>query len=173
MRPTNDTIGFNARVRSVELLNRHLAAAIDLHAQAKQAHWNVRGPNFIAIHQLFDKIAGHVEAYSDTIAERAAALAGTARGTIQAAVESSFLAPYRLGIADEQSHLFALSSAIAAFGASAREAIATAGAIGDPVTADIFTEVTRGLDSDLWHLESHSPPEARDMAPATLAVVRL
>jgi len=173
MRPTNDTIRPNVHARSVELLNRHLAAAIDLHAQAKQAHWNARGPNFIAIHQLFDKIAGHVDAHSDTIAERAAALGGTARGTIQAAVEWSFLAPYRLEIADEKSHLFALSSAIAAFGASTREAIATAAAIGDPVTADIFTEVTRGLDSDLWQLASHSPPEVHDMAPATLAVVRL
>lgn len=172
MHPTKGTLGADIRARSVELLNRHLAAAIDLHAQVKQAHWNVRGPNFIATHELFDKIAGRVDAYSDTIAERAAALGGVAHGTLQAAAERSFLAPYRLEIANEHSHLSALSSAIAAFGASAREAIAKAAVIGDAVTADVFTEICRGLDSDLWLLESHSPPQTQDIAPAALAVVR-
>src|SRR6266550_1071640 len=97
---TANTLPEKIRSRSVDLLNRHLAAAIDLHAQVKQAHWNVRGSNFIAIHELFDKVAGEVEDYSDTIAERAAALGGTAHGTIQVATKHSFLVPYTLGIAD-------------------------------------------------------------------------
>jgi hypothetical protein len=86
-------------------LNRHLAATIDLHAQLKQAHWNVRPPSFIATHQRFDRSARRVEARSDVIAERAAALGGTAGGTIETAVERSFLAPYGLEITDERSHL--------------------------------------------------------------------
>lgn len=77
---TSHTLSENIRFKAVELLNRNLAAAIDLHAQVKQAHWNVRGPAFIAIHELFDKVADIVEGYSDTIAERAAALGGTAEG---------------------------------------------------------------------------------------------
>src|SRR4029077_2162419 len=107
MYQTSNTLSENIRTKSAELLNRHLAAAIDLHAQVKQAHWNVRGPTFIAIHELFDKVADAVEGYSDTIAERAAALGGTAEGTIQTAVEHSFLDRYRLGIADTEAHIAA------------------------------------------------------------------
>ena len=83
---TSNTLSENIRFNSAEVLNRHLAAAIDLHAQVKQAHWNVRGPAFIAIHELLDKVADVVEGYSDTIAERAATLGSTAEGTIQVAV---------------------------------------------------------------------------------------
>lgn len=120
---TSNTLSENIRMKAVELLNRHLAAAIDLHAQVKQAHWNVRGPAFIAIHELFDKVADLVEGYSDTIAERAAALGGTAQGTIHVAVERSFLKPYELGVAGEREHITAVTAALAAFGDAARKAI--------------------------------------------------
>src|SRR5258705_9261783 len=83
-------------------------AAIDLHAQIKQAHWNVRGPPFIAIHELFDKVADVVEEYSEKIAERAGTLGGTAEGTVQIAAGRSFLEPYRLGVADEKAHIAAV-----------------------------------------------------------------
>ncbi len=106
MQPTHNALS-EIRAQSVELLNKHLAAAIDLHAQVKQAHWNVRGPAFIAIHELFDKVSAEVENYSDLIAERAGGLGGTAYGTIQVAIEPSYLAPYPLGIADETRHIFA------------------------------------------------------------------
>src|ERR1700746_1404730 len=102
---TANTLPEQIRSRSVALLNRHLAAAIDLHAQVKQAHWNVRGPTFIAIHELFDKVAAAAEEYSDLVAERAGALGGTAEGTIQTAVEHSFLHRYRLGIGDAEAHI--------------------------------------------------------------------
>src|SRR4029077_13743260 len=69
MQKTANTLSKNIRAKSVAVLNRHLAAAIDLHAQVKQAHWNVRGPTFLAIHELFDKLADAVEGHSDTIAE--------------------------------------------------------------------------------------------------------
>ena len=94
---TANTLPEQIRSKSVDLLNRHLAAAVDLHAQVKQAHWNVRGPTFIAIHELFDKVADAVEDYSDKIAERAGTLGGTAEGTVQTAAERSFLEPYWLG----------------------------------------------------------------------------
>jgi starvation-inducible DNA-binding protein len=158
MQPTRNTLSENIRAQSVELLNRHLAAAIDLHAQVKQAHWNVRGPGFIAIHQLFDKVAGEVETYSDLIAERAGGLGGTAHGTIQVAAERSFLVPYLLGIADEAQHVFAVSGTLAAFGQSAREAVGQATGFGDGDTADLFTEISRGIDQQLWLVESHAAP---------------
>jgi starvation-inducible DNA-binding protein len=88
-----------------------LAAAIDLHAQVKQAHWNVRGPGFFSIHELFDDVTTVIEEYSDMLAERAGALGGAAQGTVQVAAEQSFLIPYPLRIADCNEHVFAASSA--------------------------------------------------------------
>jgi starvation-inducible DNA-binding protein len=155
MHGTRNTLSEAIRQKSVELLNRHLAAAIDLHAQVKQAHWNVRGANFIAIHELFDKVADAAEGYSDTIAERAAQLGGTAEGTVQTAAERSFLSPYELGVADEKQHIAAVADALAAFGQSVRKAIDASDGFGDKDTADLFTEVSRGVDYQLWLVESH------------------
>ena len=87
---TSNTLSENIRSKAADVLNRHLAGAIDLHAQVKQAHWNVRGPAFIAIDELLDKVAERVEGYSDTIAERAGALSGTAEGTIRTALSGRF-----------------------------------------------------------------------------------
>ena len=159
MQPTHNTLSEMIRAQSIELLNKHLAAAIDLHAQVKQAHWNVRGPGFIAVHELFDKVSEDVEKYSDMLAERAGGLGGTAHGTIQAAAEKSFLVPYDLGIADGPSHLFAVSGSLAAFGQSARDAIGLSTGFGDVTTADLFTEISRGIDQQLWFVESHSAPK--------------
>ncbi len=158
MHPTHNTLSENIRAQSVELLNKHLAAAIDLHGQTKQAHWNVRGPNFIAIHELFDKVSVEVEAYSDLIAERTRGLGGTAQGTVQTAAQLSFLVPYALKVADEQQHAFAISGALAAFGQSVREASDAAADSGDNTTADLFTEISRGIDQQLWFVESHIAP---------------
>ena len=159
MQHTYNTLSENVRAKSTGLLNKHLAAAIDLHGQVKQAHWNVRGPTFIAIHELFDKVADNVESYSDALAERAAALGGTAQGTVHIAAERSFLAPYALGVADENEHILAVSTSLAAFGRSARSAIGDAAASGDADTADLFTEVSRDIDQQLWLVESHLPPK--------------
>ncbi len=161
MQPTHNTLSQNIRMQSVERLNKHLAAAIDLNAQVKQAHWNVRGPAFIAVHELFDKLSEEVETFSDMLAERAGALGGAAEGTIQVAAERSFLVPYPLKIGDEAQHLFAVSAAVASFGESVRAAIDESANEGDAVTADLFTEIARGVDQQLWLVESHLPGAAR------------
>ena len=155
MHPTHNTLPEIIRIQSIELLNRHLAAAIDLHAQVKQAHWNVRGPGFIAVHQLFDTISTEVENYSDMIAEHAGELGGTAQGTVKAVTENSFLIPYPLGIADERQHIFAISIALAAFGEAVREASTHAAKFGDADTADLLTEISRGVGHQLWLVEAH------------------
>ncbi len=162
MQKTHNTLSKQIRIQSVELLNLHLAAAIDLHAQLKQAHWNVRSPGFIAIHELFDRVSSVVENYSDMLAERAGGLGGTANGTIQVAVKQSFLIPYPLGVADELQHLFAVSGALAAFGGSVIEAIAKSAKIEDATTADLFTEISRGIDQQLYFVESHLAPKKID-----------
>lgn len=155
MHPTRNTLDEKIRIQSVELLNKHLATAIDLHSQVKQAHWNVRGANFIAVHKLFDSVSEEVEAFSDLLAERAGGLGGTADGTIQVAAKRTSLIVYPLGIADEQKHIFAVSGALAAFGEGVREASVLATNFGDVDTADLFTQVSRGIDLQLWFVESH------------------
>ncbi len=159
MQPTHNTLPEAIRAQSVEILNKHLAAAIDLHAQVKQAHWNVRGPGFIGVHELFDKVAELVEDMSDQLAERAAALGGTAHGTIQVAVKQSFLVPYPHGIADTTKHMFAVASSLAAFGQSTRDGIGRITQLGDADTADLFTEISRGIDQQLWFIEAHTMPK--------------
>ena len=155
MQATHNILSENVRTQTTELLNRHLAAAIDLHGQPKQAHWNVRGPTAIAVHELFDKVAGEAESYSDLLAERAAGLGAVAEATVQVATERSFLVPYPLRIADESQHIFVVAATLTALGRSAREAIGQSATIGDADTADLFTEISRGVDHQLWLVESH------------------
>src|SRR5690242_9214698 len=143
------------RVKVVELLNARLADCIDLQTQTKQAHWNVKGPHFIALHEQFDKINEEVEDYVDEIAERAVQLGGAAEGTARMAAKRSSLAEYPAHAVDGRSHVEALSSALAAFGKAARKAIADADDLGDLDTADVFTEVSRGIDKWLWFVEAH------------------
>ena len=167
MQPTHNTLPEEIRSKSIALLNKNLAAAIDLHAQAKQAHWNVRGLGFIAIHELFDRVSSEVEDYSDLLAERAAGLGGVAHGTVQVAAKHSYLLAYPLQIADEQSHVFAMAAALAAFGEAIQEAIAKAAEYGDATTADLFTEISRGVDQQLWFVEAHNAPSRDANAPPT------
>ena len=155
MHKTRNSLAENVRSQIAVLLNRHLALAIDLHAQTKQAHWNVKGPNFIALHELFDKLADEVEEFSDTVAERVTALGGTAEGTIQVVAERTTLARYPLQIGEGKAHLEALSGALAAFANSVRKAIEEADALGDADTADLFTGISREADKQLWFLEAH------------------
>lgn len=172
MQPTHNTLSQSIRIRSVELLNKHLAAAIDLHAQLKQAHWNVRGPGFMAIHELFDRVSKEIEKYSDLFAERAGGLGGVAKGTLQHAAAATFLIPYPLGIADEKEHVFAISAALAAFGESIRQAIVQSSDSGDATTADLFAEISRGAEQQLWFVESHMTPQ-KGQPPEVLRELRL
>lgn len=137
------------------VLGQLLADAIDLHYQTKQAHWNVKGENFIALHQLFDALAAEVSLAVDTIAERIIQLGGSAHGTVRVAAQKSRLKEYPLDITDSQQHVDALSSALAAFNKSARKAIDETGTLNDAVTADMLTGITSGLDKQLWFVESH------------------
>src|SRR5262245_31153119 len=99
MYPTKNDIPEQARTKLIELLNARLADAIDLQTQMKQAHWNVKGPSFIALHKLFDEINEAVEDYVDDLAERAVELGGVAIGTARAIVQKSQMKEYPLQIA--------------------------------------------------------------------------
>ena len=156
---TKNDLPEGARTKAVELLNARLADCIDLQTQCKQAHWNVKGPTFIALHELFDQINEAVEDYVDDIAERAVQLGGLAEGTARMAAKRSSLAEYPAMAVDGRSHVEALSSALAAFGAAARKGIDQANELGDLDTADLFTEISRGIDKWLWFVEAHLQAE--------------
>ena len=155
---TKNDLDAAIRQDAIELLNDRLADCIDLHTQVKHAHWNVKGPEFIALHKLFDEINDAVVDYVDTIAERAVQLGGVAEGTARIVARRSSLAEYPAAV-DGRSHVEALSSALAAFGQSVRKAIDEANELGDLDTADIFTEVSRGIDKWLWFVEAHMQAE--------------
>jgi starvation-inducible DNA-binding protein len=155
MHDTRNDLPARTRAKVIESLNARLADAIDLGAQTKHAHWNVKGPNFIALHELFDKIAESVEEHIDELAERITALGGTAYGTIAAVVRSSSLAPYPENIVEGLQHVDALAAALAQFGKKIRKGIDEAGKQGDADTADLYTGISREADKNLWFLEAH------------------
>jgi starvation-inducible DNA-binding protein len=154
MYKTKNDIAEKTRERLIELLNARLADSVDLMHQAKQAHWNVKGPSFIALHKLFDEIVDSAEEYMDLIAERVVQLGGAAEGTIQTAAKRTTLKEYP-SLSAERDHVEALSSALAAYGKNARRAIDQSDELGDKDTADIFTEISRGADKYLWFVEAH------------------
>ena len=155
MHKTKNSLPEETRSTVTKILNARLADSVDLMHQAKQAHWNVKGPSFIALHKLFDEIVDAAEEYMDLIAERVVQLGGTAEGTIQIAARQSKLAEYPVAISAERDHVQALSSALAAYGRSVREAIDATDEAGDKASADIFTEIARGADQYLWFVEAH------------------
>ncbi len=153
---TKNDIPEDKRTELVTLLNQRLADAIDLQTQMKQAHWNVKGPNFIALHELFDKINEDVESYVDTLAERCVQLGGIAEGTARLAASRSRLEEYPDSISDGPSHVDAVSTALSDFGKEIRLSIVEAEDLDDADTADIFTEISRGTDKWLWFVEAHA-----------------
>jgi starvation-inducible DNA-binding protein len=156
MYETENDISQQRRTELNALMNQRLADAVDLQTQMKQAHWNVKGPHFIGLHELFDQIDEAVESYVDLIAERIVQLGGIAEGTVRVAAARSRLEEYPLTIADGQAHVEAVSKALSTFGHEARKTIEQADDLGDADTADIFTEISRGIDKWLWFVEAHS-----------------
>lgn len=159
MHNTRNDLAADVRGKVAELLNARLSDTVDLHLQAKQAHWNVKGPNFIALHELFDKLAEETEEYIDDMAERITALGGTAKGTAVVVAKTSQLEAYPLDIVNGRDHVVALAGAVAKTGKAVRAAIEAAGSLGDADTSDLFTGVSRGLDKWLWLLEAHIQAE--------------
>ena len=139
----------------IEILNARLADATDLKTQTKHAHWNVKGPTFYQLHELFDEIAPHFDDYADLIAERIAQIGGVANGTLREAAATSSIPEYDLSAVNGTEHVKALVKNIGKFASLVREAIDQTDELGDKDTADIFTEISRQVDKDLWFLEAH------------------
>ena len=156
MYETENDISEQRRSELHALMNQRLADAVDLQTQLKQAHWNVKGPHFIGLHELFDQIDEAVEGYVDLIAERIVQLGGIAEGTVRVAAERSRLEEYPLDIAEGRAHVEAVAKALSTFGHEARQTIDQANELEDADTSDMFTEISRGIDKWLWFVEAHS-----------------
>ncbi len=144
------------REKLIGILNQSLADAADLKSQAKQAHWNVKGPNFIALHELFDRVATELDTHVDDLAERITTLGGVAMGTVRLSAENSSLAEYPHEISDGTAHVDALSTALSDFGKKVRKNIDTTDELGDKDTADLYTGISRNVDKLLWFVEAHN-----------------
>lgn len=144
-----------AREALVALLNARLADAFDLYSQLKQAHWNVKGSDFIQLHELYDAVAADVLEHVDLIAERATALGGLALGTARLAASASSLDEYPLDAVAGRDTITVIADRLAAYGRAVRAAIDKASELGDQDTADLFTEVSRAIDKHLWFVEAH------------------
>ena len=159
MYSTRNDLPESARTKLIDILNARLADAIDLQTQCKQAHWNVKGPNFIALHKLFDEVNDAVEEYVDLIAERAVQLGGVADGTARGVEKRSSLPEYPVKDGDGRAHVEALAAVLSAFGKVVRAEIDRSNELADADTADLFTEVSRGIDKWLWFVEAHVQAE--------------
>lgn len=145
----------NTKTTVIALLNENLAATIDLSLATKQAHWNLKGIQFIAIHEMLDTFRAELDVHTDTIAERAVQLGGTALGTVQTVSKASKLKPYPTDIYAIHDHLGALIEHYGAVANLVRQSIKDADEAGDDNTADILTNASRELDKALWFLEAH------------------
>lgn len=143
------------RVEIIDLLNKSLASTTDLYAQLKQAHWNVKGMQFIALHKMFDEIAEEVEEQIDTIAERITSLGGTALGTLQEAAKNTQLRSYPVDIFVAKDHLEHLAHNFATLGELTRNNIDATDELNDMVTNDLYIDLARMLDKNLWFIEAH------------------
>jgi starvation-inducible DNA-binding protein len=138
------------------ILQQALADSSDLAMQAKTAHWNVKGSDFISLHKLFDDLYTEMAEHVDTIAERLAALGGTVYGRVQDAAKSTRLSPYPIdGAADGMGHVKALAEAYSTFGNELRDDIDQCEDLGDKVTGDVLNAITASLDKNIWFLEAH------------------
>jgi starvation-inducible DNA-binding protein len=152
---THNGTDSNAKKVSTELLNARVADGIDLALIAKQAHWNIRGRNFIGVHEMLDKLRADMDEYNDTMAERVVQLGGIALGRSQDLAKTSTIKPYPSEISAIPDHLHALIERFGQFANDVRRNIDDTDEAGDKDTADLFTEVSRGVDKWLWFLEAH------------------
>lgn len=153
--PTRIDLDDQTRAKLVKGLNTAMASTADLRTQVKQAHWNLKGAQFIARHELFDDLADHLTEWTDNLAERATTLGGYAEGTARMVAENTVLPEYDLDAVDGRSHVQALADQYGRYCAHVRKLIAASGDMGDSITEDLFIEIGRQAEMDLWFLEAH------------------
>jgi starvation-inducible DNA-binding protein len=169
MHPTHNTLPEDTRSQVAETLNARLVDVSDLYFQAKTAHWNVKGPNFIALHKLFDDVAEAASEWTDLVAERVVQLGGTAEATVQLVAQRTSLEEYPTTLVDERDHVQAISSALARFAELAREGVEETEKLDDMGSSDMLVDIVREADKLLWFVEAHHSEEQFAQAPSRRA----
>jgi starvation-inducible DNA-binding protein len=153
---TTNNLKPNAKSVSIAALNARVADSIDLALLTKQAHWNIKGPQFIALHAMIDGFRAEIDTHVDTMAERVVQLGGIAMGTTQVVAKESRLVAYPTDISSENDHLREMIARYSQVANAVRAAIEETDEAGDKDTADILTAHSRALDKALWFLEAHT-----------------
>lgn len=153
--PTKNDLESDVRRQVVEMLSARVADAIDLTYQVRTAHFNVKGPSFGALHELFDKIYEFTDEAVDIMAERAVQLGGQMRTTIRNAAAMSKLDEYPTDLKAGLDHCEAVSDRLAAFGKLIRDDVEKAEDAGDKDTSDMLIDISREIDKFLWMVEAH------------------
>ncbi|SEN33553.1 DNA starvation/stationary phase protection protein Dps [Palleronia pelagia] len=141
-----------ARHKVIDLLNARLADVSALALAVKQAHWNLKGPGFIGVHELLDDVADNLREAQDTIAERCTILGGQAKGTVEVVAAESNIEPYPTDMEQIEDHIKALKDRFLKCGEMIRKAAETADEAGDPDSEDLFVEISRTMDKDCWFI---------------------
>jgi starvation-inducible DNA-binding protein len=158
MAKIDDDVFLKKRAALKASMNNRLASVIDLQLQMKQAHWNVNSPSFIGLNQLFCRVDDAVENYGNMIAKRIVQLGGIAEGNVRVTANRTQLPEYPQVLSEGMAHVAAVSNALSSFDHETRTTIDEANDLDDADTADLFTEVSLGIDKWLWFVEAHSQP---------------
>lgn len=154
MKSTRHDLPENIRTQVCTLLNERLRDSIKLGLNAKQAHWNVKGENFIALHKLFDEVYAATQVFIDEVAERITALGGLADGSV-AALNKSALPDHPVTKTDWKTHVNSLADELAAYAKLIRKDVDKTAELGDTGTSDLLTGISREVDKNLWFVEAH------------------
>lgn len=152
-------------VRVIELLQERLNACNDLQLTLKHVHWNVVGPNFIAVHTMIDPQVDAVRAMADVLAERIATLGGSPKGTPGALLAERDWDDYSLGRASTQEHLAALDLVYQGVVSSYRSAIEELEKL-DLVTQDILIGHAEQLELFHWFVRAHLEDPSGNLSTA-------
>jgi len=155
LHPTRIDLPLEIRVDVITLLNQTLAYTVDLRSQVKQACWNVKGKDFIPLHTLFTTIVSALDVYADLVAERIAILGGVVMGTARTAATLSQLPEYPNTLMEGNDHVAALVERFAHYATVMRGGITQAADVEDAGSAAVYTDISRGVDKQLWVLETH------------------
>lgn len=164
---THNFLDEQLRTTSVQVLNQVLADVVVLRSHVETAHWNVRGPDFYQLHDLFDDVAEMLEAHVDEIAERAAALGGVAAGDVHQAVQRTTLQPFPPDLIEGQGLLDAVAADVARVDRTLYWEMQRAEDLGDLDTLDLLNEVSRDVAKALWFVEAHLQGPGAAATPAT------
>jgi starvation-inducible DNA-binding protein len=144
----------DARRTLVDTLNAVLADGLDLHGQIKVAHWNIKGPQFAALHPLFETFAVGLAVHTDGIAERAVTLGGRALGTARHVAKTSRLDDYPRDTTRDLDHVALLADRFGLFLAGVRAARTTADQLADTDTVDLLTAIVTEFEKHAWFLRA-------------------